>query len=736
MRCKHHRRHQGRFTRLASLAPSLTASAAVRLLLAAALVFGLAVTNAAAQTVTLSVPSGTSVEEGAGSVDVPVTATLSASRSSATTITLSLGGTARPSDYTLLSLPDIEIPPGATTGDATVIVSPVDDTFWEMTETVEVTGLADGLMVTGASFDIDDDETEPTLTLATSDSLFLYEGDSANVTFVIGLGGALLETDLVGQIDIDYYIAQPADFMFPSPPPWSFTIPAGRVSSVVQVAVTAVDDTERERSEQSLLLASAPIHATTLESIPVTGFHIGRSDSPIVAPSFELLMTPLRVQSGESTTVTVTASVSVALDEPLSFTVNPASDFSTWFSPSHHDVTLPPGTKQASVEFVVTPPALAARKIVPILADLGAQRADIEWDFLRQRVDLIVWSAGVPQLRGFRTVSRLLAGGDGIYLAGGEIGIAAYFSRPFSLTGDAALSVRLDSGVKSVPCRYNSQVFISLYCEFSIQNGDYDFDSFLEIAPGGLSVTGWRDRDDALVTWPPPHIPAVPARVSIQYPIYGGTAAIDLQLTIQSVQEGAGATSVTVIASRPELVRRMAPQEVPIRFTNSTTTDGDYTVSGPQSITIPAGQVEGRAVFAVTAVEDFVKEARIETVRIEGDTARTSISVRGVDLQIVDAPSIALSVSPGSVTEAGGAQMVTVTAALADPTDAVRPRPIPVTLTWAGTAGAGDYAAAGALEVTIPGNARSGSTTLTLTPVNDRLLEGDETIVVRGATQG
>ena len=40
------------------------------------------------------------------------------------------------------------------------------------------------------------------------------------------------------------------------------------------------------------------------------------------------------------------------------------------------------------------------------------------------------------------------------------------------------------------------------------------------------------------------------------------------------------------------------------------------------------------------------------------------------------------------------------------------------------------------LLVTIPANARSSTTTLTFTPVNDLLLEGDETIVLRGTTPG
>ena len=110
--------------------------------------------------------------------------------------------------------------------------------------------------------------------------------------------------------------------------------------------------------------------------------------------------------------------------------------------------------------------------------------------------------------------------------------------------------------------------------------------------------------------------------------------------------------------------------------------------------------------------------------------------VEGADLNIIDAPSIVLSVDDMSITEGGGAQAVVVTAALGDASDQVRPRPIPVTLSLFGSAGGGDYTVAEPLIVTIPANARSATKTLTFTPVDDLLLEGDETIVLRGSTPG
>ena len=173
---------------------------------------------------------------------------------------------------------------------------------------------------------------------------------------------------------------------------------------------------------------------------------------------------------------------------------------------------------------------------------------------------------------------------------------------------------------------------------------------------------------------------------------------------------------------------------IPLVFTDITTTGSDYTVDGPQEIVISAGSGNGRTTLTFTPVEDYVKEGRTETVQIAG--GMSEYFVVGTDLDIIDAPSIALSVDDMSITEDGGAQEVVVTAALGDATDMVRPRPIPVTLSLFGSAGGGDYTVAEPLIVTIPATARKASKTLTFTPVNDLLLEGDETIVLRGSTPG
>ena len=122
---------------------------------------------AAAQTpaVTITV-APTSLSEDAGATDITVTATLSAMRSSATTVTLSLAGTANQgTDYSVVgTLPAITIPAQQTEGSAIVIVAPTNDTSWEGDETIVVNGSATGgLAVAGATLTLSDNETRPSI---------------------------------------------------------------------------------------------------------------------------------------------------------------------------------------------------------------------------------------------------------------------------------------------------------------------------------------------------------------------------------------------------------------------------------------------------------------------------------------------------------------------------------------------------------------------------------------------
>ena len=93
--------------------------------------------------------------------------------------------------------------------------------------------------------------------------------------------------------------------------------------------------------------------------------------------------------------------------------------------------------------------------------------------------------------------------------------------------------------------------------------------------------------------------------------------------------------------------------------------------------------------------------------------------------------NIWLSVSPDNVNEDAGETNFTVTAT--HDAGTTRTKDIEIALALGGTANSDDYTAPAQASVTIPAGQPSGSTTLTLTLIDDSKVEGDETIIVGGS---
>ena len=97
----------------------------------------------------------------------------------------------------------------------------------------------------------------------------------------------------------------------------------------------------------------------------------------------------------------------------------------------------------------------------------------------------------------------------------------------------------------------------------------------------------------------------------------------------------------------------------------------------------------------------------------------------------VASTGIALTLNPASVSEGAGGTAVTVTAAL---DESARTGDTEVTVSVAGTTATEgtDFAAVTGVALTIAAGAPSGEATFTLTPTQDEIAEGDETLTVSG----
>ncbi|MYD64374.1 MAG: hypothetical protein F4X26_00005, partial [Chloroflexi bacterium] len=202
--------------------------------------------------------------------------------------------------------------------------------------------------------------------------------------------------------------------------------------------------------------------------------------------------------------------------------------------------------------------------------------------------------------------------------------------------------------------------------------------------------------------------------------------AIALSVSPEYIQEGQNAAKVTVTATRDGTT---GDHSVTLSVGGGTATGGtDYTIwSLSEVLRIQPGESTASVTLTFTVVADGIDEGN-ESVILSGTAGGATVSDAVVT--IGEPENIALSVAPSTIAEDAGATQVTVTATL----DKARDTATAVTLSLAGTAAdPADYAATSPLpSITIPKGQTSADATFTVTPVDDALVEGDETIVVNG----
>ena len=221
--------------------------------------------------------------------------------------------------------------------------------------------------------------------------------------------------------------------------------------------------------------------------------------------------------------------------------------------------------------------------------------------------------------------------------------------------------------------------------------------------------------------------------------------AIALTVNPADVSEGVGAPGATVtVTAMMNRGARAEATEVEVSVAGNTATAGtDFAAVGSFTLTIPANATSGEASFTLTPTDDDIAEGA-ETITVSGeevvDAGQTptpvALPVSPATLTLTDndtaSTAIALSLAPMEVAEGAGPTEVTVTAAMnagARTTDSE----VTVTVGDGSAVADTDFTAVGSFTLTIPANATSGEAMFTLTPTDDGIAEGAETIAVSGA---
>ena len=666
--------------------------------------------------------SPASVSESASETTVTVTATLdgSATLLTATTVTVSVGGGSATSgtDYTAVSDFTVTIPKESARGTGTFTLTPTQDTIAEGDETIDVDGAADGFTVTKAEVTLSDDETAPgSITLTVSPTTVEEDDGATTVTVTATLGGSATLPDAT-EVTVSVgggSATSGTDYTAVSN--FTVTIPEESASGTGTFTLTPTNDSLAEGEETIDVTGMATDFTVTKAQVTLT------DDMPPVEVGFARASYTV----AEGGTVTVTVELSAVpereVEVPLTHTAQ-GDTTAADYSGVPTSVTFDSDETEQTFTFT-------------------AAADDVDDDG-----DSVLLGFGTPLPDG---VSAGATATSTVSITDDDVPRVQVFFEPdaYTVAEDSAVTVtvRLDVAPErlvSVPITVANQgdttaADYSLSATTVVFAGDETEQSFRfgadddTVDDDGESVVLGFGELPARVSAPDTTARPASATVSITD---DDTASASITLTTLpvSVSESASETTVTVTATLDGSVTRPGATDVVVSVGGGSATSGtDYTAVSNFTVTIPKESASGTGTFTLTPMQDSIAEGD-ETIDVTGSA--TDFTVTKAEVTLTDdetAPaSITLTVSPTSVSEDDGATPVTVTATLGG--SATLPDATEVTVSVGGgsaTLGT-DYTAVSDFTVTIPKESASGTGRFTLTPTNDSLAEGDETIDVTG----
>ena len=209
--------------------------------------------------------------------------------------------------------------------------------------------------------------------------------------------------------------------------------------------------------------------------------------------------------------------------------------------------------------------------------------------------------------------------------------------------------------------------------------------------------------------------------------------AITLSVSDNSVAEDDGATTITVTATVDGTTRFVDDTTVGVSVAGSGTAAAvDFAAVSNFNISIGAGEASSTETFTLTPTDDAVHEAN-ETITVSGTSGALTVNSATITLSDDQAlPTVALSLSPTSIGEAGGVS--TVTATLSAASSAA------VTLTVGAAAGTGavaaDFSLSTARTLTIAAGATTSTGTVTVTAADNDVDAANKSVTVSATVTG
>ena len=697
----------------------------------------------ATPTITLVLTPGTINESGNGNAST-VTAMLSGKSSVAVTLTVAAaaGADTVAADFTVTTNKTLTIAAGATTSAGTVTITAVDNDVDAPNKSVTVSAAASGGGVanpTNQTLTINDDEGVPTATLVLAPTTINESGATNSSTVTAMLSGKSNEAVTLTVAAAAGANTASADFTLSTTT--TLTIAAGATTSTGAVTITAVDND-----------VDAPNKTVTVSAAASGGGVSNPTDQTLTinddegTPTVTLALTPTAIdESGDDNATTVTATLSGKSNEAVTVTVSVPNDAPVTLS-NNAALSIAAGATTSTGAVTITAVdnnVDAPDKTVTVSATAsgggvfnpGSQTLTInDDDAAPSGITLSVSPAAVGEEDGETeiTVTATVNGttryadaktvtvsvGGGTAISGTDYDAVSNFDITIA-AGDASKAGTFDlTPINDVLDEANETINVT------------GTSGSLTITPTMVTIT---DDDDA------------PGAIKISVDADTGTDG-----TQTTIAEDGGAKTVRVTATITDATRFVEARTVTVEVgvdADSATEGTDYTNVGTQSIRIDAGAASGYVEFTLTPRQDTLHEGS-ETISLDGTLAGVTVTDAAITLTDDDGAPTALTLSVDadtgtnnvqtSLAEDGGAKTVRVTATLSGSStfNVAKTVSVEVGADADGATEGTDYANVGTRSITIDAGSSSGYVEFTLTPTQDVLHEGSETISLDGTLTG
>ena len=617
----------------------------------------------------------------------------------------------------------------STSGTGTFTLTPTQDVLDEGDERISVGGTATGLTVTGASLTLTDDDTASTGVTLSVDPASVGEEDSATAVVVTAAldGGALGSATAVTVAVGDGGDSATEGTDYATVPDFTVTIGASSTSGTGTFTLTPTQDVLAEGDETISVEGTAT-------GLTVTGASLTLTDDDTASTGVTLSVDPASVGEEDSATaVVVTAALNGAVRgsaTAVTVAVGDGGDSATegtdYATVSDFTVTIGASSTSGTGTFTLTPTqdvldegdeSIQVGGTATGLTVTGASLTLTDDDTASTGVTLSVDPASVGEEDSAMAVVVTAA------LDGGALGSATAVTVAVGDAGDSATEGTDYATVPdfTVTIGASSTSGTGTFTLTPTQDVLDEGDESIQVGgtATGLTVTG------ASLTLTDDDTASTGVTLSVD-PASVGEEDSAMAVVVTAALDGGALGSATAVT-------------VAVGDAGDSATEGtDYATVPDFTVTIGASSTSVTGTFTLTPTQDVLDEGD-ESIQV-GGTA-TGLTVTGASLTLTDddtaSTGVTLSVDPASVGEEDSATAVVVTAAL-DGGALGSATAVTVAVGDGGdsaTEGT-DYATVPDFTVTIGASSTSGTGTFTLTPTQDALDEGDESIQVGGTATG